>query len=250
MLLQQTPHGSSFVEYSSIQDGSSETAIDMYDVIKTGNVPEAVSDRRGVAQAMLDVDKWLPFAAEVYNTSANIKDYIVVPTTIFLTDVPNANLAAFPFEEMSAWNPRAGRISYRTWKCKPVHHEHANQDPTIAKGVIFDSSMKPVPNYVGGLNRVVLLAGIDRNRDPELASRVAAGRHGFSMGCWVSDYNCSVCNASLQKGGCSHIHPKHGVVVPYVGNKLTYRIARGCEGFEVSAVKVPAWRGAMAEPIG
>jgi len=110
--------------------------------------------------------------------------------------------------------------------------------------------MKRVPNYVGDLHRVVLLAGWDRNKFPELAARVQGGRSGFSMGCWVSDYNCSVCNASLREGGCGHIHPKRGVCVGSVGNKLVYRIARGCTGFELSSVATPAWRGAMAEPIG
>jgi hypothetical protein len=250
VFLTPAPHADGFVEYANATETVSETPIDMHAVIKSGNMPEGVSDKQGVAQAMLSVDRWLPFAAENYGTSANINDYIVVPSTIFLTDIPNANLAAFPFEEMSAWNHNAGRVTYRTWKGKPTHEEHANQDPTVARGVIFDSSMKSVPNYVGGLHRVVLLAGWDRNRFPELAARVQAGRHGFSMGAWVSDYNCSVCNASMRAGGCGHIHPKHGVMVANVGNKLTYRIARGVTGFELSAVRTPAWRSAYGQPIG
>lgn len=130
------------------------------------------------------------------------------------------------------------------------HLEHANSDPTKAKGVIFDSSMRRVPNLVGGLHRVVLLSGWDRNRDAALAGRIGAGRTGFSMGSWVTDYSCSVCNASLRKGGCSHIHPKQGILQSEASGKLVYRIARGCTGFELSSVSNAAFRSAYAKSIG
>ena len=243
------PDIGSFVEYSAADLSVAEPAIDFHRVAKTGNLPEGVSDKPSVARSMLDVDKWLPYAADVYGTSRDLRDYIVVPTTIFLSELPNSNLAAFTFDELSSWNAQAGRIAYRTWKAKPTHEEHANSDPTQARGVIFDSSLKSVPNYVGGLYRTVLLAGWDRDRFPELAARVAAGRHGYSMGCWVSDYRCSVCDASMRQGECAHLHPKRGVKMPMVGNKLVYRIAKGITGFELSAVRTPAFRSAWAEPI-
>lgn len=249
MKLLSPPALGSFVEYSSADNSTAEPAIDFHQVVKSGNLPAGITDKQSVAKSMLDVDRWLPYAAEVYGTSRDMRDYIVVPTTIFLSEIPNSNMAAFTFDELSSWNSQAGRISYRTWKGKPTHEEHANQDPTQARGVIFDASLKDVPNYVGNLYRTVLLAGWDRNRFPEVAARVAAGRHGYSMGCWVSDYRCSVCDASMRQGECAHIHPKRGVKMMTAGNKLVYRIARGITGFELSAVRVPAFRSAWAEPI-
>jgi hypothetical protein len=239
-----------FTALGSAGQESNEAPIDAHAVVRSGNMPAGVQNPRSVARAMLDAQDWLPFAAESYNISPKLEDMIIVPTTIFLTDIPNANLAAFPFEEMSMWNPVAGQITYRTWRGKPTYLEHANDDPTKAKGVILDASLRPVPSYIGNLHRVVLLNAWDRNRDPELAARIGAGRHGYSMGCWVSDYECSVCAASLRRGGCVHIHPKAGITIPRVGDKLTYRVARGCTGFECSAVSRPAFKSAVAEPIG
>ena len=245
----ETASGPRYVEYAAAEQTSAEPAIDMHDVIKTGNIPDGVVNPKSVAKSLLDVDTWLPFAAETYGISANLRDMIVVPTTIFLTDIPNANLAAFPFEEMSAWSTQAGCVTYKSWKGKPTFREHANDNPSIAAGVIFDASMRAVPNYLGGLHRVVLLNGWDRNRYPDLAKTIEAGRSGFSMGCWVNDYTCGVCSASLKDGGCDHIHPKLGVRMKSVGNKLVYRIARGAVGFECSSVKNPAFRSAWGVPI-
>jgi hypothetical protein len=247
LLTPQSPGG--FVAYADAP-GDVPTPIDMHAVMKTGNLPAGISNKSAVAQSMLDADKWLPFAAEAYNISPRMSDMIVVPTTIFLTDLPNANMAAFPFNEVSAWNSGAGTVAYRTWKGKPTHLEHANSDPTKAKGVIFDSSLHAVSNYIGGLHRVVLLAGWDRDRDPDLARTIAAGRSGFSMGAYVQDYSCSVCAASMRNGGCAHIHPKMGIRMPRVGDKLVYKQAHGVTGFEVSSVKIPAFRSAIGRPIG
>lgn len=239
-----------WAEYASANETSAEPPIDMHNVIKTGDMPAGVTNVKSVAKTLLEVDSWLPFAAEAYGISPSLRDMIVVPTTIFLTDLPNANLAAFPFEEMSAWNPQAGDISYHTWARKPTHIEHKNDNPSIAAGVILDSSMRSVPNYVGGLHRVVLLNAWDRNRYADLAKRLLDGRCGFSMGAWVSDYECGACGASLRKGGCEHIHPKLGPRMSEVGGKLVYRIARGVQGFECSAVATPAWRSAWGKAIG
>ena len=247
---QELASGPVYTEYASSDQASTETPISMFDVMRTGNMPEGVTQKRAVARKLLDVDDWLPFAAEAYNISPALKDMIVIPTTIFLTDIPNSNLAAFPFEEMSAWNSNAGDISYRTWARKACFREHANSDPSKAAGVILDSSMRSVPNFVGNLSRVVLLAAWDRSRYPDLAKILLAGRSGFSMGCFVNDYSCSVCNASLRAGGCRHVHPKLGPRMLEENGKLVYRIARGCTGFEVSSVRAPAWRSAWGMPIG
>jgi len=246
----ETASGTQFIEYANAAETSAEAPIDMSQVIKTGNMPAGIENPKAVAKALLEIDSWLPFAAEAYQISGSLKDFIVTPTVIFLTDIPNSNKAAFPFEEMSAWNTQAGCITYKSWKAKPAHIEHANGDPTKAAGVIFDASMRSVPNYLGGLHRVVLLNGWDRNKYPETANKIAAGRHGFSMGGFVSDYQCSVCAHSLRQGECAHITKNGQLKMELSGNKLVYRIARGVTGFECSAVANPAFRSAWGLPIG
>lgn len=242
----------SFKEFARSQHRVVATdAIDMHKVKRTGNMPSAGKvDGKTLAQSFLDADKWLPYAAEAYNISANMEDMMIVPVTIFFSDLPNSNLAAFSFGELTQWNANAGQIAYKTWKGKPTHIEHANADPSKASGVIFDSVMRPVTEMVGNIYRVVLLAGWDRTRNPEVASKIASGPYGFSMGAWVSDYSCSVCSASLRKGGCNHIHAKGHILQPVVANKLTYRLAHGITGFEVSATATPAFRQAVGRPIG
>jgi hypothetical protein len=251
--VQELASGSYYTEYASIDGPNCATAeppIDMHQVLKTGNLPTDLTHKRSVEKSILDIEPWLPFAAEHYRTSTNLADYIVVPYTIFLTDFPNANLAAFPFEEMSAWEPTQACLSYQTWRRKPAFQEHANQDPTIASGIIFDSSMRAVPSILGTPHRVVLLTGWDRYRYPTLAKSVLARRSGASMGAWVRDYTCGCCGASLRKGGCDHIDPRSGPRMMEEKGKLVYRTARGVQGFEISHVANPAWRSAWGEPIG
>jgi hypothetical protein len=252
----ETASGPVWLEYARAADTSAEAPIDVHDLLKTQNIPAGVSNPGHVSKAlgkMVEVDSWLPFAAESYNISSKFSDFVVVPTTIFLTDIPNANLAAFPFEAMSAWNPQAGQITYRTWERKPTHVEHANSDHTQARGVILDASMRKVPNYLGDLHRVVLLAAWDRNRDAPLVNKILAGRSGFSMGAWVGTYHCGCCGHDMRHGACAHLVPtQHGPMprVREVGNKLVYRVAGGAiTGFELSAVASPAWRSAWGVPI-
>jgi hypothetical protein len=245
------PTQNHYAEYSDAADGIAAPVIDMHQVIKSGNAPSGVSGSK-LKSTVLEVSKWLPFAAEAYNISPKMDDFVLVPTLIFMTDIPNANLCAFPFGEMSRWNPNAGELSYLTWRKKPTFEEHSNSDHTKAKGVIFDASMKRAPEFVGQPWRVILLNAWDRNRDAALASRISAGRHGFSMGSYVQTYRCSItgCGGDLRKGGCEHIHPDTGPRMKSVGKELVYRVAMGVQGFECSAVKNPAYRNAWGEPIG
>ena len=244
----ETASGNTYLEYAASPDN--ETPIDMHDVIRTGNIPEGVSNKTDVAKKLLEVNaSWLPFAAEKLGISSSLKDLIIVPTTIFLTDIPNSNLAAFTFDELSSWNTQAGDLTYATWKRRPCHIEHRNDDPTKAAGIILDASLRHVANYVGNLYREVLLTAWDRYRYPETAKTILAGRSGFSMGAWVNDYVTGCCGASFRAGGCAHIGPNRGPTVASVGNRLVYRIAQGVQGFEVSQVAKPAFRTAMGQPI-
>ncbi len=234
-----------FTEYA--RSTVSQPAVDMHEAIANGALPTG-TDKSLVNPSLLSTN-WLPFAAESYNISPKLDDYVIVPVTIFLTNIPNTNMCAFSTDEMTKWNVKAGAISYQTWKCKPTHVEHANKDPSIAHGVILDSVMRPAPEYAGNLNRVVLLSAWDRNRDPELASRILKGKTGFSMGAWVDDYECTACGSSMRRTGCEHMNAKQGITKRMEGNKLVYRLSRGVMGFELSSVGNPSWKGAVASPL-
>lgn len=241
-------HTSSEERFASYAFSIAEApAVDMHEAVARGDLP-AMSDP-GVKGLRLST-KWMPFAAEAYNVSPNLSDYVVVPVTIFLTDLPNTNLCAFPFDEMSKWNPKRGCISYETWRGMPTFVEHANKDHTKAKGMILDAMMRPAPEFVGNLYRVVLLSGWDRSRYPEVAGKMLTQQSAaFSMGAWVDDYECSACGGSMRAGGCQHMNRERGVIKRTEGNRLVYRMSRGVAGFELSNVATPAWRGAVAQPF-
>jgi hypothetical protein len=165
---------SEYVEYADCV--TAFNSIDMHDAL-VGNEQAALDV---LAAADIEIGKkgvddyraWLPFAAEEYNISSDLKDYVVVPVTIMPTDLPNRNGVAFPYSELTRFNPMAGMLSYRTWKGKPTFEEHNNKDWTKAKGIIFDSKIKKIENSHGDLWKVVCLCAFDRGRDAKLANSI------------------------------------------------------------------------------
>src|SRR5271163_363783 len=51
---------------------------------------------------------WLPMASETYQISPNIQDYIFVAVPIISCQIPNRNLQAFDFMEVSSWDVNQG----------------------------------------------------------------------------------------------------------------------------------------------
>lgn len=67
-----------------------------------------------------DIDVgWLPAAAETYAVSSDPRDYVLVDIPIVTVDVPNRNLQAFPYEEVSYFDPLYGRMVYQSFDRKP-----------------------------------------------------------------------------------------------------------------------------------
>lgn len=205
-----------------------------------------------------DAPHWLPFAADKYEISSDIRDYIMVPVNIVPTDLPNRNMVAFPMQELSEWSPRDGAISYQTWKGKPTHVEHINRDWTKAKGAVMDVSMQPMHGRQGNLFKVMALCGFDRSKDAALANDILTGkRRNYSMGAMVDQYSCSVCGAKAEQGrgkalacGTNHIDPASGKFKTFkIGGDtiLGHYNAHGIQGFEVSSVGVPAWASAVTD---
>ncbi len=129
--------------------------------------------------ASLDIS-WLPIAAEQYNISHDIRDYVINEIPIVAVDLPNRNMDAFPFDEVSSFNPEMGSLVYKTFIGKPTHKDHDNRDPRKARGVHFDAQLEKIGNT--GLYKIVVLAGWDRTKDPETVRQIMNGKlDGFCI---------------------------------------------------------------------
>ena len=216
------------------------------------NAPAVEGNRPSEYRQHLEVQSYLPLAAEKYGISKNIKDYVIVPVIILPTDIPNRNSVAFPYEELMKFNVSQGRPNYKTWAGKPTFIEHENADYTAAKGIVFDTYMKPLEHAEGNIYKLIALCGFDRSKDYELARQILSGdRKSYSMGAFISQYECSVCGMHSRPGKmnteCGHvIRGKPEIYTHSSGAKIpSYLIARQeITGFEVSSVGVPAWSSA------
>lgn len=152
----------------------------------------------------LDIS-WLKSASAVYQISPSIKDYVLVEVPSVSVNYPNRNLDAFPRSELLKWRVAMSAMSFQTFRGKPTHIDHQNQDPSKAKGVIFDAMLLPV---MGKLH-VVLLKGFDRSKDAQLAKQVQErARVGHSMGALVEKTRCSLPWCRFESNGrtsCEHI---------------------------------------------
>jgi len=220
---------------------TSEKIIEVEKVNKAVLAASTSEEDTALYNSILDVKSWLPPASKVYDISANIEDYVVIPVPIFVTDLPNRNGIAFPLSYLVDFNADAGCVAYKTWKGKPVFQEHKNDVLKEAKGVIFDSVLKPAPEFQGDLYKVILLVGVDRTKDAKLYNDIVTKKSTcYSMGAYADDFKCSVCGALTSKGGCNHVsqfNPNFSLV----DNKLTFLNAIGCTGFEISVVATPAF---------
>ena len=145
--------------------------------------------------ALIATPKWLPASASVYHTSSDPSDYILVPTIIMPSDLPNRNGTAFPLKELSRFDPEMGDFKYRGWVGKPIYYEHNNLDYTKSLGAVADVYMRPMPSK-GNLWKVIALMAIDRTKRPDITNSIMSGnRRTYSMGAWVKKYQCSVCGA-------------------------------------------------------
>lgn len=190
---------------------------------------------------------WLREASKTYNISDDLKDYVIVPVKIFFSDLPNRNGVAFPKSELLKFNPEYGCIGAKTWVGKPTFLEHNNSILSNAKGVIFDTTIKPSVGMKGGLVDVINLCGFDRTKDPQLVNQILSGKlHCYSMGAYSDDFQCSVCGKLISKGGCEHCsltNPKFEVF----NGKLGFANVINPVGFETSCVETPAFLSATTD---
>lgn len=186
-----------------------------------------------------DIDVWwLPAASETYAISDDPRDYVLVDIPIVTVDIPNRNMQAFPYEEVSYFDPLHGRMVYQTFSGSPTHIDHDNKDPLKAKGVMFDAALQYVPAY--NVWKIRILAGWDRTKDPWLVRQILTKkRTGYSMGALVNSFVCSVCGAvdtNIRKCPCM----QRGKGSVTTSGALVYQLCCGAQFIECSSVDDPA----------
>ncbi len=200
----------------------------------------------------VDVNYWLAQAAECYNISKKLEDYLITPVIAVISDLPNTNGDAFSKRELLAFNPDAGMLAYQTFKGKPCHHEHNNKDHSIAKGVILDVDIMPLRTHSGNHVKLIHLAAFDRTRDPKLCNEISSGRlNTYSMGAYYDSYKCSICDNRVGKDGantsCSHTQLRKPTYMDPVTRQLAFRFCEKVNGFEISLVSDPAFISAISD---
>lgn len=199
--------------------------------------------------SLLDVNLWLPRAAEHYNISADIRDYVIQPVVACITDLPNTHGDAFGMKDLLTFNPKCADLAYRTYRRRPTFVEHANSDYRKASGVILDTRLSPLKGFGEGYGRLIFLLAFDRSRHPDLCRSILKGEQNtYSKGTYYGAYTCSICGqtfSSASKHFCNHLGKR---VQRLSDGRLAYKNCHVLEGFECSAVWSPAFICASPDP--
>lgn len=230
-----------------------------YDVHKQGGVvgqdlqlPAAFTGT-GASERVSDANIWLPHAAEVYNLSRRIQDYVLVPVVGLFSSLPNTNGDSVSLNELLRFNPFHGQQSYKIWKGQPTFTEHDNQDYLKSKGVILDVFLRPLKRFgAGKYYKLVMLHAFDRTKDPLLVNRILNREiNSYSVGFYFKAYKCSVCGfhaTEKTKGFCEHTKPRQ-VTYQHNSGFLSYRSCFDIKPFESSSVEVPAFVTAISDNV-
>lgn len=208
----------------------------------------------GETEHISECNFWLPFAAREYNLSPNIRDYVVVPLPVMISDLPNTNGDSLSLPEMLRFNTQVGRQMYKTFQGMGVYKEHKNDVEKNASGVILDAFLRPIKKFGRGKYfKVVQLLGIDRTKDPVLAKSVLdKTSNAYSVGFQYTSYTCSICGQRVGKGinltPCEHtrlFQPTYRLP----DGRLVFRRCENAKGFECSAVANPAFTIAIGPTV-
>jgi len=223
---------------------SSKKRFTVYSTVSGGLPLNDISKVTASNDLNISTKDWLPMCASAYHISPSISDYIIIPVTIFPSDLPNRNCIGFSYNDLTEFDTDTGRLAYQSWIGKGLFSEHQNEDVTRSRGVILDSVMHKVaedsPHWC-----VTLLTAWDRTKDPIIANSLLTNPNScFSMGCYTADYECSYCHKLYSTGGCGHVDP-HNPQMTLKDGTLIYLLAKGITGFELSHVKTPAFVDAI-----
>lgn len=225
------------------------------DKLATGVKEIELSDKMsgtGFTERVSDCNYWLPYAAEHYQLSRDIRDYVLVPIPAIFSDLPNTNGDGLSLSQMLRFVPDHGMQMYKTFKGKPTHIEHQNKDIRQAKGVILDSFLRPVP-FNNKYYKIVLLLAYDRTKDSELCRQILAKEtNAYSVGFYYQSYSCSICNLRVGRGinisPCQHTQMGRPTYKQADG-RIVYRKCEDAIGFECSSVNTPAFCSAVGPHV-
>lgn len=231
--------------------GLGESPVDLY----KNNVNDVVSKLSGDSSgSSIEANLWIPYAAECYDLSKDIRDYVLVPVPALFTDIPNTNGDSASLRQLLQFSPKHGRQSYKTFCGKPCFLEHDNKDILRAKGVILDSYLRPLKRFGNGkYYKMVQLLAYDRTKDPMLVNSILSGEdNAYSVGFYFKSYTCSICGHRVGKGGydlpCEHTRHLKPLYKNNSG-RLAYRQCEDIEGFECSSVASPAYISAVSPHV-
>lgn len=230
------------------------------DVVQTHAPATDLEKDQGLV-SKLDYNIWLPFAAKTYNISARIEDYVVIPTPVCPSDLPNRNGIGFPLSELTRYMPPPiARQVFKAWTGTPLHVEHDNKDCTKAFGVVLDSMLTLITGYNGDrMWKVMGLAAIDKNKAPDLAQQALDNEFNtFSMGALADELRCSICHSVVYDEKNRHKNCRHTTHTEDINfrvfdvdgkRRLGYLTAHYLTPIELSYVADPAWVPALSDQV-
>lgn len=233
--------GSPFELFGNVKDNQKEIVLPS-DLSGTGD-----------SERIIDANYWLPKAAEYYNISPKLSDYVIVPIPALFDNIPNTNGEAISFEQLTRFVPEQRQLMYKTWRGCGTYAEHQqNTIPHLAKGVILDVFLKRMPKF-GNHWKVVQLLAFDRNKDYQLAEDILKKRsNAYSVGYLYNRYTCSICGHAVGKSigmkPCEHTQLRQRTRLMPNG-RLAYRNCEEAVGLECSAVKNPAYVTAIGPHV-
>lgn len=173
--------------------------------------------------------EWIKAASSSYRISDDISDYVFVPVPIVTVGIPNRNMQEFSYNEVTSWNTDQGRIVYQTFQGKPLHHNHKNDDPRQAKGIILDSVLKFIPEY--NLWKIVILTAWDRTKDPDIVKYILTQpKCEYSMGAMVKKFiEFPTGKERTPNDARGHLDSS---------GRLVYHSCVGCTYFETSLIRM------------
>lgn len=138
----------------------------------------------------------------------------------------NNNGDAFPEKELKA--------SYKSFISKGNFVDHKSDEVDKIRGIVLDAYWNTKGRYVE------CLIAVDKYSHPQLARDIETGViHGVSMGCQVSESECSACGNKAQKESdyCACIKNYKGL---RRSGSMIYEVNRGLNFIELSWVTNPA----------
>lgn len=209
----------------------------------------------------LNIESILDTVADTYRISRDPRDYLLIPCRACSADRPNENMDGWRREELLRFDPKIGRRVYSTFTLKPHFVNHNSANFSLSRGVILDAHFNDQNQASDTVKRAVFdatgkdvtqdefietLIAADVSKDPYLAEAYKNGSvYRFSMGCDVTDTECSVCRnvAANNLQFCDCVRGKHSRRAYPIGGGKERKASEWCRGTifaELSAVDDPA----------